>query len=332
MEHKFNLKNLSWKNLIVAVATLIMGLVAGGAIGVNVAPDGDITITSNYAIELADTQVPTLVENGEGEIEELAAPTVEMIDSKQDFEIGELDFGQGGVEAHDVSSPDNYKNQVIGYCIDVDNKWGSQCVDLFADFHYNYTGRWLSNNGTGAAYGLWDARDYNAGGDYDLITDPHALQPGDWVIFSGGEYGHVGMAVGYYNNGYVALLGENQGGSGCYGGGSAANIINMSLANFRGAFRPKMYIKPEPAPEPEPKPVAPAVTETPSANTYSVKYGDTLSKIMNELEGTVEYGEAMDSYAKSWTSTVVVPGQTVYDGWNTGTGYGLFAGDIIERK
>lgn len=328
MEHNFNLKNLNWKSLILAITTLILGLLTGSGIALTATPDGNITVASTYRIELADEQVPTLIENANGEIEELSAPTVEMIDSKQAFAEGELDFGQGSVSTRDLSSPDTYKNQVIGYCIDIDGKWGSQCVDLFAEFHYNYTGRWLSNNGTGAAYGLWDARDYNAGDDYELIANPHDLQPGDWVIFSGGEYGHVGMAVGYYNNGYIALLGENQGGSPCAGGGSSANIINMSLANFRGAFRPKIYVKPAPAPEPEPEPALPEV----DYNTYSVKAGDTLSDIMSKLEGYVEYGESMNDYAKSWRSTLIVPGQTVYDGWTSGTGYGLFAGDIIQRR
>lgn len=325
MKQSINLKNLNWKSVINAIAILLLGLLAGSSIGLNIAPDGNITIETGYAIELADEQVPTLIENTEGEIEELAAPTVESIDGKQAIDEEKLDFGRG--EYHDISSPDAYKNAVLGKCIDLDGLYGAQCVDLFADFHYNYAGRWLSTGGTGAAYGLWDARDYNAGDDYVLITDATELQPGDWVIFSGGQYGHVGMSLGYYNNGYIALLGENQGGAGCNGGGSSANIINMSLKTFRGAFRPKTYVKPDPAPEPTPEP------ETPVAiNRYEVQYGDTMSQIMLKLEGRVEYGEAMDAYAQSWYSTIIVPGQSVYTGWNTNTGYGLYAGDVIERR
>lgn len=325
MKQSINLKNLNWKSVISAIAILLLGLLAGSSIGLNIAPDGNITIETGYAIELADEQVPTLIENTEGEIEELAAPTVESIDGKQAIDEEKLDFGRG--EYHDISSPDAYKNAVLGKCIDLDGLYGAQCVDLFADFHYNYAGRWLSTGGTGAAYGLWDARDYNAGDDYVLITDATELQPGDWVIFSGDQYGHVGMSLGYYNNGYIALLGENQGGAGCNGGGSSANIINMSLKTFRGAFRPKTYVKPDPAPEPTPEP------ETPVAiNRYEVQYGDTMSQIMLKLEGRVEYGEAMDAYAQSWYSTIIVPGQSVYTGWNTNTGYGLYAGDVIERR
>ena len=232
-----------------------------------------------------------------------------------------LDFGQG--EWYDTSSPEAYKNSVIGKCIDLDGKYGSQCVDGFADFNYQYTGRWLSTCGTGSARGLWDCRDYNAGDDYVLITDPNSLQAGDWIIFDGGQYGHVGMAMGYNNNGYISLLGENQGGESCMGGGSAFNIINMSLKTFKGAFRPKIYIKPDP--KPEPIPISGCVL-------WHVKRGDTMSKIMLDCEGTVKYGEAMYNYAKSWYSLIYKPGQSVYDGWNSKTGVGLYAGDDIEHR
>jgi len=326
MKQNFNLKNLNWKSAAIAVATLILGLLAGSGIGLNIAPDGNVTVETDYAIELADEQVPTLVENAEGEVEEISAPTVESIDSKQTIEEGELDFGRG--EYHDISSPDAYKNAVLGKCIDLDGKYGAQCADLFADFHYQYTGRWLSTNSTGAAYGLWDAGDYNAGEDYELVTEATQIQPGDWLIFGGGQYGHVGMALGYYNNGYIALLGENQGGGACNGGGSAANIINMSLKTFRGAFRPKMYVKPAPAPEPEPQPEIPIS----GCVKWHVEHGDTMSKIMLVCENTVQYGEAMDAYAKTWYSLVVKPGQSVYDGWTSGTGYGLYANDDIEHR
>ena len=96
----------------------------------------------------------------------------------------------------------------------------------------------------------WNCKEYNAGDEFELIYDAKNLQTGDWIIFSSGEYGHVGMAMGSYNNGYISLLGQNQGGTACDGGGAATNIINISLKSFVGAFRPKTYIKPEPKPEP----------------------------------------------------------------------------------
>lgn len=324
---KLSLSNLSLKSVLVFVATLIIGFLVGGGVGIVVAPteEGDIIVEADYTIELSDEQVPALIETADGEVEEIFAPTVEEIDSKQSIDEEKLEevinLGQGAW--HDISSPEAYKNSVLGQCIDMDGYYGSQCVDLMADFQYNYTGRWLNTCGTGAAYGLWNCKEQNAGEDYELIYDATQLQAGDWVITRGGQYGHVGMAMGPYNNGYVALLGENQGGVSCHGGGAAANIINMSLATFMGAFRPKMYVKPAPAPEPTPEV---------NKNVYTVKAGDTMGKIMLELEGKVEWGKAMQEYADSWYSTKVVPGQSVLYGWTHGTGYGLYANDVIERR
>ena len=208
----------------------------------------------------------------------------------------------------------------------MDGYFGSQCVDLYAAFQLSYANRWPDVCGTGAARGLWDCKEQNAGEEYELIYDPNALQAGDWVIFGGGQYGHVGMALGPTTNGYVALLGENQGGAFCNGGGAATNIINMSTKTFLGAFRPKIYVVPE---EPKVEPVIPFS----NCVQWHLEKGDTLSKIMLECENTVVYGQAMDDYAKTWFSMVYVPGQSVYDGWyKSQNGVGLYEGDDIEHR
>lgn len=324
---KLNLYNINLKSVIGAVALLLFGLVTGGGIGISIAPDGEVTVETEYSIELSDEQIPALIENANGELEELNVPTVESIDSQALFDDEQIpDFGMGAYR--DMTSPESYMNAVLGVHLDFDGVHGEQCVDPFAEFHYNYTGRWLSTNGTGAAYGLWDARDYNAGEDYQLITDPTQLKPGSWAVFGGGQYGHVGMVVGYYNNGYIALLGANQGGEPGINGGAAVNIINISLKDFRGAFYPKMWIKAEPTPIPEPEAVIPAT----GCDSWDVAQGDTMSRIMLICENTVVYGEAMSAYAKTWYSTVIAPGQSVYDGWSSGEGYGLYANDKIEHR
>ena len=312
-------KNILIKTLIPAILALISGI--GISVAITSNEKGEIKIELGTTIELAKDQKPALIDSSEGTIE-VNLPTVDLIESTQTIDDGELDFGKG--EWHDISTPEAYKNSVLNKCIDLDGKWGSQCVDGFADFNYQYTGRWLSTCGTGSARGLWDCAEYNAGDEYELITDPTLLQAGDWIIFNGGEYGHVGMALGYYNDGYIALLGENQGGTPCEGGGSAFNIINMSLKTFRGAFRPKIYIKTEPAPEP--------VIPLTGCIQWYVEQGDTMSKIMLECENTVVYGEPMNDYAKTWYSMIVKPGQSVYEGWISDSGVGLYNGDEIEHR
>lgn len=205
----------------------------------------EIVIDTGAKIELAEDQgIETEIKTDDGDILTLSLPVVESIDGGE-IQINEesLNFGQGAYYPFDT--PNAFKDATLGNCIDLDGILGSQCVDLFAVYHKEYTDRWLTTCNTGMARGIWDCKEQNAGSDYDLIYDPSELTSGDWIIFDGGKYGHVGMALGQPNNGYIALLGQNQGGTSCSGGGSATNIINMSLKTFKGAFRPKIYNVPK---------------------------------------------------------------------------------------
>ena len=324
---KLDLRNISWKSVVTFVIVLILGLITGGGIGLSLSPEGEMTVETDYAIELADEQREATIEAADGTIETISAPTVESIDSAQLAEECGEDEECGRGWYVDTSTPQAFQAGIINQCIDTDGHFGSQCWDAGNLFWQNYAGRVLSTCGTGAAKGAIADGCYqkNAGDEFEMVWDPSSLQPGDWVVFTNGQYGHIGMALGYSNDGYVALLGTNQGGSPCSGGGSTANIINISLAHFGGAFRPKSYIKAEPEPEPEVVPVSGCVQ-------WHVERGDTMSKIMLECENTVVYGSAMDAYAKTWYSLVYAPGQSVYDGWHSSSGVGLYAGDDIEHR
>lgn len=204
----------------------------------------EIVIDSSK-IELSSNQeIKTELETEDGEIEVLSMPVVESVDGGElQIEEEDLDFGRG--EYYPFDTPQAFRDATLGKCIDLDGKYGSQCVDLANAFWKEYTNRWLSTCNTGMARGIWDCKEQNAGVEFKLIYNANDIQTGDWIIFDGGTYGHVGMALGNANNGYVALLGENQGGTSCVGGGSATNIINMSLKTFRGAFRPNIYDTPK---------------------------------------------------------------------------------------
>lgn len=267
------------KATIGAVIIVIVAVLAG--IGINVSintNDGKVVITT------AEEQVPTIV-NIDGNEQVIEAETVQAVDAEvvtpKDDECpeGSEECAKGAyLPAIDISTPSSFYNSVLDQCIDFDGAYGSQCYDEMAYFQYVYTGRWLSTAGTGGAYGIWDARDYNnKGNEYELIYNANDIKPGDFVVFHNGRYGHVGMAVGYPHNGYVALLGTNQGGYACPGGGAAANVINMSLWSFSGAFRPRSWIPPEPTPEPEPTPAPSNVVE------YTYAKGDYFSKVIQRL-------------------------------------------------
>lgn len=259
-----------------------IAVVIGSILGINVLfnnTDGNITLQVETTIDYAEEKdaVPTVIETEDGKIEVTDEPaTVNFVDSGKidecPEESEECARGAGNLPYLDITSPTTVYNSFIGQCIDFDGAFGSQCFDEMAYFHYMYTGRWLSACGTGAAYGIWECRDVNnQGGEYELITDTHSLRAGDWVIFHNGIYGHVGMALGGYNNNYIALLGTNQGGAACVGGGAVANVINMSLTSFSGAFRPKIWIQPEPKPTPQP------------TGNYVYQKGDYFSAVLMKL-------------------------------------------------
>ena len=317
------------KKILYIIIIALSGLIGAG-IDVAIRPtENGITVDASYNIEFSDVQVPAEMENDRGEIVvDENIPTVEEVDGglfKDDFDADAGD--KGWSETYDVSSPDAFKNDTLGKCIIANNYYGAQCVSLARAFWWSYADRDVSTCGTGMAKGMMNCADENAGDDFEIYWRDSAdkIQAGDWLVFDGGMYGHVGMALGGNNNGYVALLGENQGGHSCGAnvGGSATNIINISLKNLIGFYRPKAYIKPEPTPEPIP---------ISGCILWHVEHGDTMSKIMMECEGVIKYGEIMNEYAKTWYSLIYRPNQSVYDGWNSPSGVGLFAGDDIEHR
>lgn len=248
-----NIKKLIALGAIVA-ASVFGGMALNAQLKIGVTPDKEIEVQTK--VELLDTNSIVLAgEQIPAEIEEENGTT------KLDYNIVTIDEVDGGEINDDESfsqgsyfpteTPWAFRDATLNKCVIEGNYYGAQCVSLARAFWTNYAGRDFSTCGTGAAKGAWNCAAANAGDEFELITDPTQIQAGDWIIANGGLYGHVGMALGGYNNGYVALLGENQGGADCGAGvgGSATNIINYSLRNFIGAFRPKSYIVTPAAPE-----------------------------------------------------------------------------------
>lgn len=246
--------------LIILFVVVLIGLGAGIKLNIDY---NNLTATIEYS---GDPVKPEITEeHGLGEINiEEEIPTVEAVESNMQVVKEEIDecpegeeCGMGSiVPVLNVSSPQAFANDVLGRCINVDGYAGSQCWDSMDAFFENYAKHPLYTCGTGAAKGTigdgcWQR---NATDKFVMIWDATKIQAGDIAVFSTGQWGHIGMAMGSYNNGYFTLLGQNQGGKACPGGGSESNIINISTRDFIGAFRPKSFIKPEPKPEPKPTP------------------------------------------------------------------------------
>lgn len=322
---------------IVAIVLIIAGLITGAAVNINI-ENGKIDASITYAEE----EIPATLYTDKGEAIETTEyngeeiPTVDEVDGgmfeDKDTGVstidGEYEDLGAAIETFDVSTPEIFRDQTLGKCIYANNRYGAQCVSLARSFWWSYANRDVSTCGTGMAKGMMNCADQNAGDDFLVFWGHNGIQSGDWLVFDGGQYGHVGMALGPVVNGYVALLGENQGGKACDGGGAATNIINISVKNLIGYYRPKIYIAPEPEPTPEPTP-EPVVDK---CKVWNVKKGDTMAKIMQECEGKVKWGAAMNEYAEKWISTKAVKNQSVYTGWASVRRVGLFAGDVIEYQ
>lgn len=307
---------------VLGLLTVAFGFtVMGYSIHGQITPETiEIEIKGN-GITLSASTEKGVITTDEGDIE-VDLPNVDSVDNPSDLTCeDEEECGAGAFIPVNTQTPQTVVDSLINKCTNSDHIWGSQCWDLADVIFQNIAGRRLSTCGTHKAKGTWECKDYNAGDEFEAIDYPSKIYAGDILVFGNGEYGHIGMAVGPEKNGFVALLGQNQGGSACEGGGSSANIINISAKNIIGIFRPKIWIK-ETIPE---------VIPVTGCVDWNVKRGDTMSGIMLECEKTVVYGEAMDNYAKSWFSTVYKPGQSVYDGWHSKSGVGLYAGDLIEH-
>lgn len=301
---------------------IVVALVAGAGVTVIINNQGQVEVhkesTSSLLVE-SDETIPALMDDM-GEYSE-DIPTVEEVDGGlfKDIDTGLSSNDEyndlGWAETYNVSSPEAFRNDTYGKCIIANNYYGAQCVSLARVFWWSYADRDVSTCGTGMAKGMMNCASENAGDDFLIFgkEDMHNIQTGDWLIFNGGMYGHVGMALGGYNQGYVALLGENQGGRACEGGGAATNIINISLKNLIGYYRPKAYVKPEPKPEPTPEPT-PETKET-----YTVKKGDTLGSIARklgwytgkELFGDKGYAQQLADYNGIKNRGLIYPGQVI---------------------
>lgn len=294
------MKKVTISAIIIAVLAIVAAI-TGATININIEQD-----KYNASIEYSEEPQPAIVEDDMGELkEEEAIPTVEEVDgglfedATTGVSVTEGEYEDlGWSEWYNTSSPEAFRNDTIGKCITANNRYGAQCVSLARVFWWSYANRDVSTCGTGMAKGMMNCAEQNAGDDFEVYWSDAkwSIQAGDWLIFNGGQYGHVGMALGPVTNGYVALLGENQGGRACQGGGAATNIINISVKNLIGYYRPKAYIKPAPAPEPTPEP-----TPKPEDGkvTYTYVKGDCFSRVLVKLgldeghlwgkDGTVAY-------------------------------------------
>lgn len=145
-------------------------------------------------------------------------------------------------------------------------------------------------------------------------------KPVEGAIGSGGfntRYGHTVMYL-YSTGDNTAMVND-------------ANFVPLTVATHNMNIEGWVWVVPgsyEPEPEPEPEP--PVIPDAPKCDIRNVAKDDTLGQIMYECTGKVEWGEAMLEYARHWHSTKFKLFNSVYDGWISDNGIGLFADDVIQ--
>lgn len=145
-------------------------------------------------------------------------------------------------------------------------------------------------------------------------------KPVEGAIGSGGFntlYGHTVMYL-YSTGDNTAMVND-------------ANFVPLTVATHNMNIEGWVWVVPnnyEPQPDPEPVPPEPA-PEPVKCDIRNVVWGDTLGQIMLEREGQIDWSN-MYEYAKKWHSIKYRLTDTVYDGWISENGVGLFAGDTIE--
>lgn len=227
-----------------------------------------------------------------GDVVERIFTPKEVVEAHEEFEE---EGGLGAVYSVPITNYAAFRAAVLGKGYDIDGYYGFQCWDGAA-LLWQQLGLSLIT-GNGCASGCWTLKkDVNKYGEFELITDKTKIKKGDVLVFSTGQYGHIGFADADYSNpNSIALLGQNQGGSpkGA-AGGAGFNVINMSLATFLGAFRYKGWKTTTPTPAPTPAPAP-----TPSKTTFKV--GDKVVPLKK-----VDYdGRSLRQYDDNYTITQI---------------------------
>lgn len=146
--------------------------------------------------------------------------------------------------------------------------------------------------------------------------------PVEGAIGSGGfntKYGHTAMYL--YSTGTNSAMVND------------ANYVPLTVSTHNMNISGWVWVVPDdytPSPEPHPTPT-PEPTPVASCSTWKLNRGDTLSKIMKTCKGYVNWSE-MNEYARHWFSMYYKPNQSVWSGWNSYTGVGLYADDTIYYK
>ncbi len=135
---------------------------------------------------------------------------------------------------------EQFKNQVLGKCYDIDGYYCAQCWDGTMKYMIDLGYRAIHCTTSGYAKDIWNNRKTN--GILNYCNEVTVMQPGDIAVFKEvagwTPYSHIAIFDHDAGGGYGWFLGQNQGGV-----NGAFNLCKLPYsATFDTAFRPKCFV------------------------------------------------------------------------------------------
>lgn len=135
---------------------------------------------------------------------------------------------------------EQFKNQVLGKCYDIDGYYSAQCWDGTMKYMIDLGYKAIHCTTSGYAKDIWNNRKTN--GILNYCNEVTVMQPGDIAVFKEvagwTPYSHIAIFDHNAGGGYGWFLGQNQGGV-----NGAFNLCKLPYsATFDTAFRPKCFV------------------------------------------------------------------------------------------
>ena len=135
---------------------------------------------------------------------------------------------------------EQFKNQVLGKCYDIDGYYSAQCWDGTMKYMIDLGYKAIHCTTSGYAKDIWNNRKTN--GILNYCNEVTVMQPGDIAVFKEvagwTPYSHIAIFDHDAGGGYGWFLGQNQGGV-----NGAFNLCKLPYsATFDTAFRPKCFV------------------------------------------------------------------------------------------
>lgn len=199
----------------------------------------------------------------------------------------------------------DFKNGVLGKGFDIDNNFGYQCWDGYAEYCIWLGVPYANCTVTGYVRDIWEQRHNN--GMLNNFDEVEIMNPGDVVIFKVTQgwtpYSHVAIFDSDIDGTYGWFLGQNQNGEPKHpDGGSGFNLFKLPYwATYPTAFRPKHFPADKPKLEETKLEIKATVTKR-ILNKNDIVL-DVASYQQENLQGTTSQAGTRNTFVKATEGT-----------------------------